>query len=63
MSFLVMTLPKDIMIDNPGLGAWSILVAYRGSIAHGMFVPSTDPHSIDDRDVMAVCIPPVDYYF
>ncbi len=58
-----MTLPKDIMIDNPGLGAWSILVAYRGSIAHGMFVPSTDPHSIDDRDVMAVCIPPVDYYF
>ncbi len=27
-------------------------LAYRGSIAHGMFVPSTDPNSIDDIDLM-----------
>lgn len=56
-------LPDPIVLNNPGLGDWSVLVAYRGSIAHGMFVPGTDPHSIDDRDIMAVCIPPLDYYF
>lgn len=36
---------------------------YRGSIAHGMYIPNSDPNSIDDKDVMAVCVPPVDYYF
>ncbi len=40
----------------------SILIGYRGSIAHGMYVPNTDPNSIDDRDIMAVIIPPVDTY-
>lgn len=43
--------------------ATPILIGYRGSIAHGMFVPSSDPNSIDDRDLMAVSIPPIDYYF
>lgn len=27
-------------------------LAYRGSLAHGMFVPSSDPNSIDDIDLM-----------
>lgn len=27
-----------------------------------MFVPSTDPNSIDDIDLMAVCVPPWSYY-
>jgi predicted nucleotidyltransferase len=40
-----------------------ILVGYRGSIAHGMYVPNSDPNSIDDKDIMSVCIPPVEYYF
>lgn len=57
-----MSLPKDLQRANPGLGRWSILTAYRGSIAHNMYVPNTDPHSIDDKDVMAVCVPPLDYY-
>lgn len=56
-------LPDNVVENNPGLGLWSVLVAYRGSIAHGMFVPGTDPHSVDDRDIMAVCLPPLNYYF
>lgn len=28
-----------------------------------MYVPSTDPNSIDDKDVMAVSVPPLEYYF
>lgn len=30
------------------------LLAYRGSIAHGMYVPSSEPESIDDVDLMAI---------
>jgi len=45
------------------LSKWCILHAYRGSIAHGMYVPSDDPNSIDDIDTMAVCVPPDTYYF
>ncbi|MBI5603935.1 MAG: nucleotidyltransferase domain-containing protein [Deltaproteobacteria bacterium] len=51
------------MEAHPSLGEWAILSAYRGSIAHGLYVPSADPNSIDDKDVMAVCVPPLDYYF
>lgn len=40
----------------------AIIVAYRGSIAHGTYVHSDDPNSIDDKDLMAVCIPSEDHY-
>jgi len=40
-----------------------ILVGRRGSEAHGTYVPSTDPNSIDDRDLFGVVIAPLDYYF
>jgi len=39
-----------------------LIVGYRGSIAHNMYVPNTDPNSIDDKDVMAVTISPIRYY-
>jgi uncharacterized protein len=39
-----------------------ILLGYRGSISHDMFRPSNDPNSIDDKDVMGVFIPKVEYY-
>jgi hypothetical protein len=39
-----------------------IFLAYRGSIAHGMYVPNTDPNSIDDKDIMGVFIPPASHY-
>ena len=57
-----MSVPKDIIREQPGLGEWCILHCYRGSIAHGMYVPSNDPLSIDDKDTMAICVPPKDYY-
>ncbi len=54
--------PEALVRREPGLGAWCILSAYRGSIAHGMYVPASSPTSIDDRDLMAVCVPSRDYY-
>lgn len=40
----------------------AILAGYRGSISHGMFCPRNMPNSIDDRDVMFVCVPSLDHY-
>jgi len=57
------TIPADILAAHPCLDEWAILTAWRGSIAHGTYVPSSDPGSIDDKDVMAVCVPPIEYYF
>ncbi len=39
-----------------------ILMAYRGSVAHGMYVPGTDPHSIDDIDLMGVYVESPAFY-
>ncbi len=38
-------------------------LAYRGSIAHGMFIPSTDPKSIDDIDLMGFVFGSRENYF
>lgn len=40
----------------------TVLLGYRGSIAHGMYIPSSDPDSIDDKDIMGVCIPELNNY-
>jgi len=34
----------------------TILLGYVGSIAHGTYQPSTKPDSIDDKDIMGICI-------
>jgi len=39
-----------------------IILGYRGSIAHNMYIPSTDPDSIDDKDIMGVYVGPVEHY-
>lgn len=39
-----------------------IFLGYRGSIAHGMYVPNTDPNSIDDKDVIGVYIADESHY-
>jgi uncharacterized protein len=39
-----------------------ILFGWRGSVAHGMYVPKSDSDSIDDKDVMGVYIAPVEHY-
>lgn len=41
----------------------TIMLSYRGSIAHGMFVPSTDPKSIDDVDLIGVVVGDQRNYF
>lgn len=58
-----MSIPKDILEKHPSVESWAILSAYRGSIANGMYVPKSNPDSIDDKDTMSVCVPPLDYYF
>lgn len=58
-----MNIPKMILKTYPEIIDWSILTAYRGSVSHGLYVPSSDKNSIDDKDIMSICIPPIDYYF
>jgi hypothetical protein len=57
------SIPRDVLAMDKGMDEWCILHGYRGSIAHGMFEPSTEPNSIDDKDTMGVCVPPLDYYY
>lgn len=54
---------RSVLEEFPCIEKWSILLAYRGSIAHGMFIPNSDPLSIDDKDVQGICIPPAEYYY
>lgn len=56
-----MSVPRDILA-RPELSQFNILHVYRGSVAHGMYVPNNDPLSIDDKDTMAVCVMPKEYY-
>lgn len=43
-------------IPNP------IYVGYRGSHVHGTYVPSNDPNSIDDIDLLSIFIGPKEHY-
>lgn len=45
-----MSFPKEIKEYHPSIDEWAILSGYRGSIAHGMYVPNSNPNSIDDKD-------------
>lgn len=54
----------DILKEvEPCLPEGTFFLAYRGSIAHGMYVPNTDPNSIDDKDIMGICVPNESVYF
>lgn len=59
----MMGVPKDILASTPALGEWGIMLCYRGSITHGTYVPKKEPNSIDDKDVLGVCVPTPDHYF
>lgn len=56
MKNLTPEMRKELFPDN------LILCGYRGSVAHNMYVPNTDPNSIDDVDLMGVYLAPVEYY-
>lgn len=58
-----MTIPRDVLDLDTGLTDWCILHGYRGSVAHGMYEPPTEPTSIDDKDTMAICVPSIDHYY
>lgn len=47
---------KELFPDN------CVLMTYRGSVAHNMYVPNTDPNSIDDIDMMGVYLAPTSHY-
>lgn len=51
------------IIDLPILTTDILLSGYRGSIAHGMYIPNTDPNSIDDIDIMTVAMGGEEHYF
>ena len=40
----------------------TLLLGYVGSVAHGTHIPSEDPNSIDDIDLMGVCVGDVNQY-
>jgi len=56
MKNLTPELKKEIYRD--GL----LLLGYRGSIAHNMYIPNSDPDSIDDIDLMGIFLFPKENY-
>lgn len=44
------------LADDPAL------LAYRGSIAHGMYVPGSNPKGVDDVDLIGMVLPGADHY-
>lgn len=52
----------EVLRASSGLSDWAILAGYRGSIAHGTWLPTDDPDSVDDKDLMSFCVPPPIYY-
>jgi len=58
-----MSFPDGLRREHPGLGhGTAILLAYRGSIAHGTYEPSSEPGSIDDKDAIGIAVPGLDHY-
>lgn len=48
---------KQIIPDN------TILLGWRGSIAHGTYQPKMDEKELDDKDLLGVCLGSFDTYF
>ena len=57
---MVQVTTPEAVLDVPD---GTFLLAYRGSVAHNMYVPKSDPQSIDDVDLMGFVIPDAQYYF
>ena len=56
---------NDILNSSDKFNMWhhSIVLAYRGSIAHGTFIPNSNPSSIDDKDILGIAMPPSHFFF
>lgn len=57
-----MSVPNQVLSADDGLNEWAVLAGYRGSVAHGTWLPTKDPDSVDDKDLMAFCVPPQAYF-
>ena len=53
-----MSLPRDLVDSEPGLGDDCVLHGFRGSVAHGTYEASST-----DKDTMAICVPPLDTHY
>jgi hypothetical protein len=56
-----MFIPTDGSEYTPPAGTFYL--AYRGSVAHGMYVPPENPESIDDIDLMGFVFGDLNHYF
>ena len=56
---------NNILNSHDKFDLWeqSIVLAYRGSIAHGTFIPNSNPSSIDDKDILGIALPTPQYFF
>lgn len=54
---------EQLQLEHPKVFDTAILTAYRGSHSHGTYIPNKEDSSIDDVDLMNVCIPSRSYYF
>lgn len=55
---------EQILLNDAGdfdLKKQTIALAFRGSVAHGTFIPNTSLHGIDDIDVLGAFVPPLSY--
>lgn len=61
-----MRLLNDALINKDGkFNMWdhTIGLCYRGSKAHGTYIPNSNPNSIDDIDVLGIFLPPKEIMF
>jgi predicted nucleotidyltransferase len=60
-----MRLLNDILNEAPQFNMWNnaICLMYRGSIAHGTYLPNSNPNSIDDKDIIGIAMPTPSYFF
>ncbi len=47
---------KELLLDD------LIFLGYRGSIAHGLYIPNNNPNSVDDKDVIGIYIAKSSHY-
>lgn len=56
---------NNILNSSDQFNMWdqAIALVYRGSIAHGTFVPNSNPNSIDDKDILGIAMPPKQFFY
>lgn len=50
------------LLEENRIPSGTCLLGYVGSHSHGTYIPKTDPNSIDDIDLMGLCVAPKNCY-